>query len=154
MFSLHKKLFIFIAFLQLITFQINAETTSHIAYTSALTGSGIAKKINNELNLAQERAENERKFFELLEISIIYTVDYSAHILYNLSDRMGETNSFITKVAYVSTWTAKGLANDLQDEINSLQNFALNENKFIKIVDVMIRPDWGWDGYIIYEISK
>lgn len=152
MFSFHKKLFIFFAFLQLIAVQVIAETTSHIAYTSAWTGGGIAKGLNDELNLAQEQAYNENKFFELVEISITPEWGY-AYILYNLSDRMGETNSFITKIAYISAWTGGGIADKLQDEINSLQDFAFNENKLINIVDIKLTPEWGY-GFIIYEISK
>lgn len=152
MFSFHKKLFIFFAVLQLIAVQVNAATTSHIAYASAWTGGGIAKGLNDELNLAQEQAYNENKFFELVEISITPEWGY-AYILYNSSDRMGETNSLITQVAYVSAWTGGGIADKLQDEINSLQDFAFNENKLINIVDIKIAPEWGY-GYIIYEISK
>jgi hypothetical protein len=151
MFSFHKKLFTFFAVLQLIALQVSAETTSHIVYTSAWTGNGIAKGLNNELNFAQEQAYNESKFFELLEISITPQWGY-AYILYNLSDRMGETNSLITRVAYVSAWTGGGIADKLKDKINSLQNFAFNENELINIVDIKITPEWGY-GYIIYEIS-
>lgn len=152
MFSFHKKLFIFFAVLQLIAVQVIAETTSHIAYTSAWTGGGIAKGLNDELNLAQEQAYNENKFFELVEISITPEWGY-AYILYNLSDKMAETNSFITKIAYISAWTGGGIADKLQDEINSLQDFAFNENKLINIVDIKLTPEWGY-GFIIYEISK
>jgi len=56
---------------------------------------GPAKELNNELNLAQEQADNESKFFELLGISID-PVWNSAYIFYNLSDRIGGTNSLIT----------------------------------------------------------
>jgi hypothetical protein len=152
MFPLYKKLWTLFAVLQLIVIHANAETTSHIAYISAWTGDGIAKGINKELNLAQKQADDESKFFELLEISITPEWGY-AYVFYNLSDRMSETNSLITQVAYVSAWTAKGIANNLQNEINSLQNFAFNENKLINIVDIKITPEWGY-GYIIYEISK
>ncbi len=152
MFSFHKKLFVFFAFLQLSAVQITAETTSHIAYASAWTGGGIAKGLNEELNLAQEQAYNESQFFELVEISITPEWGY-AYILYNLSNRKGETNSFITQVAYISAWTGGGIAEGLQNEIDSLQDSAFNENKLINITDIKIAPEWGY-GYIIYEISK
>lgn len=153
MFSFHKNLFVFFAFLQLIAFQVTAETTtSHVAYTSAWTGGGIAKGLNDELILAQEQAYLESKFFELVEISIAPEWGY-AYILYNRVDRMGKTNSFTTQVAYVSAWTGGGIADGLQGEINSLQDSAFNENRLINIMDIKITPEWGY-GYIIYEISK
>lgn len=152
MFSYHKKLLIFFAVLQLIAVPVIAETTSHIAYTSAWTGGGIAKGLNHELKIAQEHAYNESKFFEFVEISITPEWGY-AYILYNISDRMGETNSFITHIAYVSAWTGGGLADKLQEEINARQDFAFNESKLINFIDIKVTPEWG-DGYIIYEISK
>lgn len=152
MFIFRKKLFAFFAALLLIALQVNAETTSHVAYTSAWTGGGIANGLNNELDFAQKQAKDESKFFELLEISIAPEWGY-AYILYNLSDRMGETNSLITKIAYVSAWTGSGIADDLQEKINTLQSSAFNENKIINFLDIKITPEWGY-GYIIYEISE
>lgn len=152
MFLFRKKLVAFFAALQLIAFQVNAETTSHIAYTSGWTGGGLGDGLNNELDFAQKQAKDEKKFFELLEMSITPEWGYG-YILYNLSDKMGETNSLVTKIAYVSSWTGNGLAHVLQEKINFLQSSAFNENKIINFLDVKITPEWGY-GYIIYEISE
>jgi hypothetical protein len=148
----YKKLFTFFAVLQLLTVQVIAQTTSYIAYASAWTGGGIANGLNDELAFAQEKAYKDNKFFELTEISITPEWGY-AYILFNISDKEDGTNPFITRVAYASGWTGNGIANSLQNEINSLQDFASNENKLIHILDIKVAPEWGY-AYIIYEISK
>ena len=152
MFSLHKMMFIFFAILQLVAVGVVAETTPHLIYTSAWTGGGLAKGLNEELTLAQEKAYDESQFFELVELSITPEWGY-AYILYNTSDKLGETNPFITKIAYASAWTGGGIATGLQNEINALQDFAFKENKLLNIVDIKITPEWGY-GYLIYEISQ
>lgn len=152
MFSFHKQLFILFTVLQFMTLKITAETTSCIAYAAAWTGGGIATGLNDELQLAQEHAYNVGKYFELVEISISPDWGY-AYILYNLSDRMGETNPLITHVAYASAWTGPGLADGLQKEINFLEARAFIENKLINFIDIKLTPEWGY-GYIIYELSK
>lgn len=152
MFSFYKRLFIFLAIFQLIAVQVIAKTTSHIAYVSAWTGGGIAQGLEDGLKLAQKQAYHERKFFELVEISISPEWGY-AYILYNISDRMGETNPVTTQIAYVSAWTGSGIADSLQDKINSLQNSAFTEKKLINFIDIKITPEHGY-AYLIYEISN
>ncbi len=148
---LYKKLFIFFAVLQLFSVQLIAETTSHIVCTSGWRGESIAKAISDELQFAQEQAYSDNKFFKLGGVSI--TLDGYAFIHYKISDKVGETNPFLIKVAHVSAWTAKGITEELQAEINSLQDSAFNENKIFNIIDVLILPGCQ-HGYIIYEISR
>lgn len=152
MLSFHKKLGILFAFLQLITFQVNAATTSHIVYASAWTESGIAQGLNDELNLVQKNAKDENKIFKLLDVSVTAEWGY-AFILYNLSDRVDETETFITQVAYISAWTGSGMAEEIQRKINELQCFAYFKNKTVNFLSVKLAPEWG-HGYIIYEISE
>lgn len=150
MFSIHNKLLTLFAVFQLFVFQISAETHAYVAYTSAMSASGMTKELNNELSIIQEEAYNENKFFEVVEISIDGWWG-NAYILYNLSDRNGETNSSFVQVASVTALTGSAMANKLQDEINYLQSNAFKENNIISIVDIKLSIDWG---FIIYEITK
>lgn len=146
-----QRLAPFLAALLFLTAQVSAKTTSHIAYVSAWTGEGLAESINDELDRIQTANYNNNKFFEYVKICMS-PPDY-AYILYNVSDRMGETNPLITKVAYTSGWFGGTIADGLQDTIKSLQDSAFYEGKLINILDIDISPNMGY-AYIIYEISK
>lgn len=157
--SFHKTFIALFTALQLFTVQSFAETTSHIAYSQGFKGSSLTEGINTELERIQENAYAEYKFFEFVTINLsTYISEWGVHsshlyVLYNLSDRNGETNPFITKVAYTSAWTSAGVYENIQKKINSLQNDALNENKTIHFLDFEISQDVG-NAYIFYEISK
>jgi hypothetical protein len=159
MISFHKYFLALFAVLQLLTSQVFAETTSHITYSQGFKGKGLTEGINAELDRIQENAYAENKCFEFLSITLTaYISEWGVHsshmyVLYNLSDKNGETNPFITKVAYASAWTPSGIYESLQNEINALQNSALNENKTINFLDIKITQNLG-NAYIIYEISK
>lgn len=149
MLSFHKKFLTLFAALQLLSSQVIAETTTHISYSYSYTGSGLAEEISAELERIQENAYAENKFFEFVNADL---PDYTMYILYTLSDNNGETNPFITKVAYASGWTPAGIYEGLLDHIDSLQNYAMSENKIIHFLDIKVTPNGN--AYIIYEISK
>lgn len=152
--SFYKKLITIFTFLLLTVLQISAETTSHIEHISTWSGTSMAQEINEKLHIAQVLAYYDSKYFELVELCVDSQYGY-AYIIYTLSDRMDETNPFTTKVAFATAWTSEGLTYAIQDEINSLQDFALNENKIINLIDVKIPYMHCWGcGFIIYEISK
>lgn len=152
MITFRQLLFISFTILQWMTVQAYAETNSHIVHTYAWTAHGLTEGLNEELMRIQEQAYNENKFFEFVSLSLP-DAGWNAFILYNISDRVGETNPFITQIAFATAWTPNGIAENLQDEINSLQNTAYHENKVINILDVKIRSK-SFFGYLIYEISK
>lgn len=149
MLSFNKKFLALLAVLQLLANQVMAETTSHVACTYAMSGRGLAEEITVEMDRIQENASAENKFFEFVSITI---EDYYMYVLYNLSDKNGEVNPCITKVAYATGWTYTGIHESLQEEINSIQNFALSENKSINFLD--IQTTTNGNAFIIYEISK
>lgn len=138
--------------LLLLTLQLKAETVSQIVYIPAWTARGMEQGLNAELNLAQAKAYSEGKFFKFVELSITNELG-NAFILYNTSDKMGEINPFFIQVAYVPEWfSGSGMAEKLQDKINSLQNSAKKENKLINIVSIKIGI-FNDDAFIIYETS-
>lgn len=140
----------FLAVFQMITAKGFAET--HVEYVYAMTGNGIAKGLNEKLMEAQAKAYGLNQFFEFIEISITPEWGY-AYLLYNISDTRCESNPFVTKVAYVSSLTAKNLGLKLQDEINFLEEAAVDAGKTLHFIDMKLTPEWGY-GYLIYEISE
>lgn len=160
--SFYKKTLSLFAILQLLTANVNAETTSHIALCQAYTGSGLAEEISAELDRVQENALAEGKFFEFTSAIFVKNIskDWTAlttqshfYVLYTLTDKMGETNPDILKVIHISAWTYSGLQERLQEEIDSLQNLALSENREIRFLEIKITQNSG-NAYIIYEISR
>lgn len=149
---MRKKIFCYLAVMQLLTAFISAET-SYVAYASAWTGGGLAEEINDHLDRIQTQAYSNKQFFELVEMSITPDWGY-AYILYKLSDKIElKTNPLVAHVAYVSGWTGTSIAEGLQEKIDTLQTNAFNEGKEIRISDIKITAEWGY-GYIIYEIAK
>lgn len=148
MLSFTKFLALF-AILQIQTTQVIAETTSHVAYSNALSGRGLGESISLELDRIQENAYAENKFFEFVSIEID---DYYMFVLYNLSDKNGGGNHYITKVSYASGWTHSGIHESLQEAVNSAHNLALSENKSINFLDIQTTPNGN--AFLIYEISR
>ena len=159
MLSLPKTFVIFCVTCLLLSSSVIAETTTHYAYAQGFKGSSLTEEINTELDRIQKNAYAEDKFFEFVNLTLTsYISEWKTHsshmyLLYTLSDRNGETNPLITKVAYASAWTPSGIYENLQDKVNHLQTDALNENKTINFLDTQITQGLG-NAYIIYEISK
>ena len=149
MLSLHKLFLPLFVALQLISNQVIADTATHIACTYAHSGRGLSEAINLELDRIQENAYNDNQFFEFISAEID---DYYMFVLYNLSDKNGETNPMKTKVAYGTGWSINGIHENLQEVLNFIQDSALIENKSMNFLDIQISQNGN--AYIIYEISE
>ncbi|MBA3957738.1 MAG: hypothetical protein H0X51_05000 [Parachlamydiaceae bacterium] len=160
MFSSYKELFVFLLALQLLVLQqVSATVTTHTAYVSAWTGSGLAEELNTQLEIIQEKAYKEKKFFDLVSLSVTPRRG-TGYLIYNLSDETDyspgdkvDTNPMITKITYTSAWTGSGLQEAIQKEINLLNTSAASKDKEIYIQDILTSSDW-YNGYIIYQTSK
>lgn len=150
MFSCYKKLFVLFAFIQLLAVQPLVQAETFCTYVGAWTYPSLEKEFNEKLIHITEQAANEKKFFELIEVSVL-PGEYS-FVLYNLTDREGETNPLIPQISWVRAFWGKGFEENLQARINSLQDDAYTNNKTINFIDIKFLPQLN--GFLIFEISK
>jgi hypothetical protein len=157
MFSLNRKFFLILGLLTQLMVQINAEATSYVVCVNSWSPGIAVEKLNDELYHLQTQAYEDGKFFELVKVTITSPM---STVLYNISDKMDETNPFMTKIEHIPLPKGFFLGTSLevlqiqraQQQLHNLQEIAANQGKAIKIKELFFTP--SYQGIIIYEIER